>query len=140
MPHEFFPHTGDIGVRVWGSSREALFASAARAFVEVLVDPSTIRVSDAIVVTCRAPDLDLLLHGFLCELLFQFDARGRLVSDAEVVLARDGSQWVLEATTRGEPFDPARHHLKVLVKGVTYHQLSVVETADAWTGTVVFDI
>ena len=140
MPYAFFPHTGDIGVRVWGDSCATLIASAAQAFTEVLTDPSVVRGADAVALTMRAAAPDLLLRDFLDELLFQFDARHRLVRDADAVVTRDGDDWVLKAITHGEAWDPARHAIKVLVKGITYHQLSVVETADGWSATVVLDI
>lgn len=140
MSYEFFPHTGDLGVRVWGDSFESLAASAARAFLDAQTDPEAVRVADAVILTCRAPELDLVLHDFLSDLLFQFDARHRLVCDADIAVTRDGDLWVLDATTRGELYDPARHPIKVLIKGVTYHALAVAQTALGWEGTVVFDI
>ena len=140
MPYEFFPHTGDIGIRVWGRSLEELLRSAAQAFTTAVVDPASVRELEAVTVSCRASAPDLLLHDFLGELLFQFDARSRLVKDAEVAVAHDGESWLAEARTRGERIDAGRHHPKVLVKGITYHALAVNETAEGWQGTVILDI
>jgi SHS2 domain-containing protein len=140
MPYEFFPHTGDIGLRLWGASIEELMRSAALAFTDAVVDPASVRALDARHVTCRATAPDLLLHDFLAELLYQFDAHGRLVRDADVAVVRDGEEWTLDATTRGEPVDAARHAIRLLVKGVTYHALSAIETPEGWQGTVILDI
>ena len=140
MSYEFFPHTGDIGIRVWGGSLEELMRSAALAFTEAVVDPASVRPARPGVIACRAAAPDLLLHDFLGELLFECDARGRLVRDVEVDVRREGEFWVLDATTRGESFNPSRHQFRVLVKGVTYHALSVVETPEGWRGAVVLDV
>jgi SHS2 domain-containing protein len=140
VSHEFFPHTGDIGIRVWGGSIEELIRSAALAFTEAVVDPSSVRPVEPRALACRATAPDLLLHDFLGELLFECDARGRLVRDLEVTVGREGEAWTLDATTHGEPIDPSRHHLRMLVKGVTYHALSVTRTPDGWQGTVILDI
>jgi SHS2 domain-containing protein len=140
MPYEYFLHTGDLGIRVRGASLEELLESAALAFTEAVVDPASVRAADAETVACRAAAPDLLLHDFLSEVLYQFDARYRLVRDVEVTVARDGEEWALDATTRGELVDPARHEIRLLVKGVTYHALSVTEAADGWQGTVILDI
>jgi tRNA nucleotidyltransferase (CCA-adding enzyme) len=140
VPYEFFPHTGDVGMRVWGRSLEELMRSAVLAFTDTVADPASVRSSDEEVVTCRAAAPDLLLHDLLSELVYQLDARRRLVRDADVVIARDDDDWTLEATTWGEPIDAARHRLRVLVKGVTYHALSVSEAPEGWQGTVVLDI
>jgi SHS2 domain-containing protein len=140
MPYEFFPHTSDIGLRLWGASIEELLRSAALALTDAVVDPVSVRALDARHVTCRAAAPDLLLHDFLAELLYQFDAHGRLVRDADVAVVRDGEAWTLDATTRGEPVDAARHAIRLLVKGVTYHALSAIETPEGWQGTVILDI
>ena len=60
--------------------------------------------------------------------------------DADVAVVRDGEAWTLDATTRGEPVDAARHAIRLLVKGVTYHALSAIETPEGWQGTVILDI
>lgn len=140
MPYEFFPHTGDIGVRLWGASLEELMRSAALAFTDAVVDLASVRTLEVEHIGCRAAAPDLLLQGFLAELLYQFDAHGRLVRDADVVVGRDGRGWTLDATTRGEPIDADRHAIRLLVKGVTYHALSVVETPEGWRGTVILDV
>jgi SHS2 domain-containing protein len=140
MPYAFFPHTGDIGVRLRGASLAELAESAAQAFADVVTDPAGIREVDAAVLTARAAAPDLLLREFLNELLFQFDARRRLVASATVSVTRQGDLWLLEAATRGEAWDPDRHPVKVLVKAITYHALSACETPEGWMATVVFDI
>jgi SHS2 domain-containing protein len=140
MPYDYFPHTGDIGIRVWGGSVEEVMRSAALAFTDAVVDAASVREVETVEVSCRARAPDLLLHEFLSELLYQFDARGRLVRDADVAVTRGEDGWRLEARTRGEQLDAARHRPKALVKGVTYHALTVVETREGWQGTVILDI
>jgi|PlaIllAssembly_1097288.scaffolds.fasta_scaffold1422234_1 SHS2 domain-containing protein len=140
MPYEFFPHTGDIGIRLRGETLEALMQSALEAFTDAVVDRSTVRDVDAGAVSCRAPAPDLLLHEFLSEVLYQFDARGRLSAGADVTITREAGDWVLDARTSGEQIDAARHQPRVIVKGVTYHALSAAETAEGWEGTVILDI
>jgi len=140
MPYEFFPHTADIGMRVWGRSLEELMRSAVLALTDVVVEPASVRGAAKEIVTCRAAAPDLLLHDLLSELVYRLDARGRLVQDVELEIARDPDGWTLEAATWGEPIDAARHRIRVLVKGVTYHALTVNEGPDGWQGTVILDI
>jgi len=40
----------------------------------------------------------------------------------------------------GEPYDPARMDYHLEVKGVTYHDLEVVNQGSAWRGRVTFDV
>jgi SHS2 domain-containing protein len=114
--------------------------SAVLAFTGAIVDLASVREVETFGVSCRAAAPDLLLHDLLSELLYLFDARGKLVRDADVAVTRSEDGWLLEARARGEQLDVARHHPMVLVKGVTYHALTVVETGEGWQGTVILDI
>jgi SHS2 domain-containing protein len=136
----FFDHTGDIGVRLEGRTPDALFRAGAAAFAQSTTDPSRVRPCERRSLALEAAALDLLLVDFLSELLYLFDARQFVPCDADVHVEGASAAWRLQATVRGEPFDGARHPIKVLIKAVTYHALTVREDADGWHATVVFDI
>jgi SHS2 domain-containing protein len=87
----------------------------------------------------ESPELDLLLVDWLSELLFRFETTGFLVARATVELVT-ADVYRLGARIEGEPLDPERHAMKVLLKAVTYHGLQVKEHAGRWTATVIFDI
>jgi SHS2 domain-containing protein len=90
-------------------------------------------------ISLEAPELDLLLVDWLSELLFRFETTGFLVGRAVVELVA-ADVFRLGARVEGEPFDAARHPVKVLLKAVTYHGLEITEDAGRWTATVIFDI
>ncbi len=140
MPHEFFPHTGDIGVRVWAGSIAALFESAVEALADIVTDPSAVQARETIDLSCRAPGLDLLLHDFLSEVLFHLDTKARLPHSASVAVTRHGGLWSLQARLAFDLLDRERHPTKVEIKAVTYHALAVDRTGEGWRATVVFDI
>lgn len=142
MAFSFFDHTGDIGIHLTAATLEALFADAASAFTTVLTDPRTVRPAMAhpIVLRLEAPALDLLLADWLGELLHLFDARGWLAHHAEVKVRQAPSSSRLDASVFGEPLDPDRHGINVLVKGVTYHQLAVDFVDNQWRARVILDI
>jgi SHS2 domain-containing protein len=140
MSFSFFDHTGDIGIRLTAATLEALFADAASAFTTVLTDPSAVRPAMAHPITLEAPALDLLLADWLGELLHLFDARDVLVHHAEVKVRQAPSSSRLEASVFGEPLDPDRHGINVLVKGITYHQLAVDFVENQWCASVILDI
>ena len=52
----------------------------------------------------------------------------------------DKRKYFLLAETKGEKIDPAKHHLKVDVKAVTYHMLEVKRENSLWTAQVILDI
>jgi len=135
--YETFEHTADLGLRMRAKDLEGLFAEAARALFSVLVaDLETVRPLRGVAVSLEERKRDELLHDWLAELLYRFDAERLLLSEFDVHLTGSG----LTATARGEPIDPTRHQLDTEVKAVTYHGLKVEPTGDGWLAEVIVDI
>lgn len=81
-------------------------------------------------------DEDLFI-AWLREVLFVTQTSGWMFRRAEIdALEADRVRGRL----LGEPYDEARHQIDTEVKAVTYHALQVVQTADGWEATVVFDL
>ena len=141
MTVEFLDHTADVGVRITATSLEALFAEAAVALTATVTDVDQVEARVERCVTLRAADLNQLLVDWLGELVGQFDIEQFLGRVATVTLTRDGDGWRLEAELRGDIAESSRHAINVVVKGVTYHELHIEQTADGtWHTRVVFDI
>ena len=140
MPYEFFDHTGDIGVRVRAATVSDLFADAAAALTATLVDPSTVLGRAREWVALSAPSLELLLVDWLNDLVFRFDVDEFVTARVTPRIEHQQDEWKLEATIEGEQLEPARHRVKLLIKGVTYHQLEIVKTDRGFETSVVFDI
>jgi SHS2 domain-containing protein len=130
-------HTADIGFEAFGSSREEVFANAARALFHVVAEPDAVRPHESLEIRVAANDPPSLLVNWLSELLYLQDAEGWLFRDFEIHSLTDQS---LAAAARGEKLDPARHQLKLLVKAITYHQLSLEQTPAGWRAQVYVDI
>lgn len=138
---EFVPHTADVAVRMRAPTLEGLFAVAAAACTEALTDRSAVRTTDSRRLTLGPAEPDLLLVDWLHEVLYLFESEGFLVRRAEVSLAPDDTgAWTLDGQLRGEPRDAERHGLKLLIKAVTYHGLTIARDADGYSATVVFDV
>ena len=106
---------------------------------EAMTTPATVEPRAAEHVSLESPELDLLLVDWLSELLFRFETTQFLVSRATVEISTTDVHR-LGARIEGEPLDPQRHAMKVLLKAVTYHGLEVKEDTGRWTATVIFDI
>jgi len=141
-PFERIDHTADAGVLVRGRTLEALFVHAAEALFAVMFEPVPGPGPDDATerITVEAEDLPGLLQAWLSELLYRFEAEGRVATAFAVVrLDRAPGACALEAEVRSGPYDPARHALQTGLKAVTFHQLRVEETAGGWEAQVIFD-
>jgi len=143
MPYEYLPDIAiaDVAFRAEGRTLEDLFAAAAEATTNVMVDDlSTIRDKEEIHLDLSEDALDMLLFDFLNELIFLKDTRQLLLLAKNVRISAEGSRRRLLATLSGEQLDPARHPLNADVKAVTLHRFEVKETEEGWVATVVLDI
>ena len=136
----FFDHTGDVGVSLSAATLPELFGEAALAFTETVTDLTRVRYQSSHPVTITAATLDDLMVEWLGELLYRFEVQNLLVAVADLEVRETGAAWTLAGFVRGEPFDPARHEIRVLVKGVTYHRLGISQADGRWTTDVVLDI
>ena len=133
---EFFEHTADIGVRAFGRTLEELFANAARALYEIqgrfdLSDRRMIKIE------LSADSADELLVRWLSELLYRFSTESVCITHFRLQFTEPNK---LTAQMEGGVVDFSHSEVSEEVKAVTYHQLSVQQTADGWTATVIFDV
>jgi SHS2 domain-containing protein len=135
--YETFEHTADLGLRVRAPDLDTLFAEAAACLFSAIVeDPQTVRPLQRIDLRIDGADREYLLFDWLRELLYRFDSQHLLFGRFEVRVGEAG----LEATAWGEPLDADRHALAHEVKAITYHGLTVEQTADGWLAEVIVDI
>jgi len=88
-----------------------------------------------------AGDLEALLVNWLNEVLWWSDGKQIAFHEFHVQeMAHEPDNVRIAAIGTGEPRDLARHRAKLIIKGVTYHQLKLVETLDSWVAEVFLDV
>ncbi len=133
---EHFPHGADIGIRGFGATPAQAFEQAALALTAA-VTHAPIAPSNAIEVTCEAPDLELLLVDWLNKIIYEMAVRRMLFSGFDVRI--EGTS--LAATLWGEGVDVDRHAPACEAKGATYTALRVAQEDDGvWSAACVVDV
>ncbi len=134
---EHFAHGADIGVRGRGPTPAAAFEQTALALTAVVTDPASVRLVEAVHLSCRASDLELLLYDWLNLLVFHMASRRLLFREFQVTI----SGGDLEAEALGETVDVVRHTPAVEVKGATFTELAVRQEQDGrWCAQCVLDV
>lgn len=136
--YEFFDHTADMGVRVYGATLPELFTNAARALYAGMGEWKKTEDERQKTVELGAESVEDLLHDWLGELLFEFAAHRLMYDEFEFAELGPGR---LRVTARGGAVDWARSAARAEIKAVTYHQLRVEQLPDrSWRATVIFDV
>ncbi len=134
MRFEEIEHTADAGIRAYGATLNELFANAAEGMFSLIADLDGVKPVGEVRVRLDAQDVATLLVRWLSELLYLHETQQVLFSsfDAEV----RGSS--LDGRARGEAIDRKRHELKLAIKAVTRHGLTI--DPDRGIAQVIFDI
>ena len=143
MPYEFLEEgvTADVTFRATGADLPALFAAAAAATTNAMVEAlESVRPLVARSIGVEADDLEMLLYRFLGEIVFYKDAEALLMLAANIAIEETANSFRLRAELRGERIDPSRHALAGDVKAVTLHGLRVEHDGDLWSATVTLDV
>lgn len=124
-------------MRGFGATKAGAFEQAALALTAVIVDPATVEARERVLLSCEAPDDELLLAEWLNAIIYEMATRRMLFGGFRVSIA--GTRLAAEAW--GEPTDVARHHPAVEVKGATYTTLRVAqEEGGTWVAQTVVDV
>lgn len=130
-------HPADLGIEAEGSTLRDAFAAAAYGLVSIILDPAAVETRESRDVSLDASDREQLLVKWLSEILYLYDGQGFVAKEFEIDRL---TPTLLNARVQGEMFDLHKHHTKLDVKAVTYHQLEIAETNNGVRVRVFLDI
>ncbi len=133
----FLDHPSDIGIEARGATCAEAFTRAAVALISLILDPSTVDASERRSITLQATDSEQMLVRWLSEILYLYDGQGFVPKDFTVSQCTPAR---LEATVAGESLRAGKHHVRMDIKAVTYHQLAVWQDDEGWGVRVYLDI
>lgn len=135
--YEVIDHTADIGICVKAATLEKLFALAAGAMFDLMVDLSDVQHVKREEISLQADSLDELLVVWLNELLFRAEVEKMFFSRFEVDSVDDK---FLKASVMGQIYRENVHSIDTHVKAATYHQLEISACDGGWCARVIFDV
>jgi len=130
-------HTGDIQIKVFGSSITELFNNAAYALFDVITDTSKIDSHLAETIEVTGTDKEELLVNWLSELNYLFLTESKVFYKFEIEYFKENE---LTATAIGEKYNSHEHPLQTEIKAVTFHDLRIEKIGKHWETKIVFDI
>jgi len=135
--YEQFPHTADIGVRVYGRDLKELFANAAFAMFDITADLEGLKAETEASFELAADNYEELLIAWLEELLYSFCTKQLIFSEFTI---DELDQKHLKASARGRAIAANRNRLKTEIKAATYSGLEIKKTDDGYSVEIIFDV
>jgi protein archease len=138
--YRFLDHMTDAIIEAYGSTLEEAFENAAKALCDTMIDLKTVRGEREIKLSAKGNDLYLLLFDWLDKVMLLLVADRIAMSQFSVEIKQHNSDYLLEGITRGEPLELDRHHYKVEIKAVTYHEMEIRQEKDMITTRFLLDL
>ncbi|MEM5829890.1 MAG: archease [Candidatus Aenigmatarchaeota archaeon] len=129
--------TADVAFEAYGKELNELFANAALAMFEVMINTKQIEPKVERKVEVEGSDLESLMFNWLNELLIFVDSENIAFSEFKVEI--DEKNFKLKAVCKGEVIDRNKHETRTHVKACTYHKMEIKKN-ESWKARVILDI
>lgn len=132
--YEVLEHTGDVKIRVYGKSKEELFANAMLGMMAVLNPKSKVQNPKVQSINIKSTDTNTLLVDFLNEVNYLRQVHKEMYDTVEFHKFSDVS---LDAELHGYKVEEFGED----IKAVTFHELDVRKNSQGlWETVIVFDV
>ena len=138
--YRFLDHMTDAIIEAYGSTLEEAFENAAKALCDTMIDLKTVRAKREIKISAKGNDLYSLLFDWLDKVMLLLVADRIAMSQFSVKIKQHNNGYLLESIAGGEPLELDRHHYKVEIKAVTYHEMQIKQEKDMITAKFLLDL
>lgn len=137
--YRYLDHMTDAIIEAYGGTLEEAFENAARGLNDTMIDLKTVRPNREIKIAATGHDLQSLLFDWLDKVMLLLVADGIVMSEFSVKIKQKGG-YSLEGVAKGERLDLDKHHYKVEIKAVTYHEMQITEEKGKATVRFLLDL
>lgn len=130
--------TADVAFEAYGKDLDKLFANAALAMFDVMINTKQVKPKIKKSVAVNGNDLQSLLFNWLNKLLIFVDAENLAFSEFDVKV--DEKNLELKAVCKGEKMNRRKHETRTAVKAATYHKMEIKKEEGFWRARVILDI
>ncbi len=139
--YHFIDHTADIAVEVKGDTVEELFIASASAWQKSVIEKNEIKLVNKKEIKLNELSYEELLVSFFDELNFLLLTKKWIMGKIDKISINEKNEmYSLSVAVTGEEIDNSRHHLKVEIKAVTFHQMEIKKVNNKYSTRIIFDI
>jgi protein archease len=137
--YRYLDHMTDAVIEAYGSTLEEAFESAAKALNDTMIDLKEVKPDMEVRIQASGHDLQELLFDWLDRVMLLLVADGIVMSEFSVKI-RQGNGYSLEGVAEGEKLNLKKHHYKVEIKAVTYHEMEIRQASGSATVRFLLDL
>jgi SHS2 domain-containing protein len=136
----YLDHVTDAIVEAYGSSLDEAFENSAKGLVNTMIDLEQITPDQEYEIVAKGYDVKSLLYDWLEKVMLGLLIDNIALSDFKVKVSKNNGNYFLKGIAKGEVLDLKKHHYKIEIKAVTYHEMEIKQTENIITTRFLLDL
>lgn len=138
--YRYLDHMTDAVIEAYGSTLEEAFENAAKGLNDTMIELKDVIPEREVQINAKGSDLYELLFDWLDRVMLLLVADGFAMSQFKVRIKKVNANYELKGLAKGEKLDLTKHHYKVEIKAVTYHEMQIQKEGDNYTLRFLLDL
>jgi len=129
---EYLDHMTDAYLRIRGQTMNEAFEYSAMGLVNIMYNIENVEKKQQIHIFAEGDELENLLFDWLDKILLLMLIDKVIFSKfkIDITLDKPSDKYLLTGYGEGELVDISKHELKVEIKGITYHEMKILNYKD----------
>jgi protein archease len=136
----YLDHMTDVIVEAFGNTLEDAFANSARGLVNAMFELSEVIPNMEIKIYADGYDLESLLYNWLEKIILVMLIDKIIISNLKVNISERNGYYSIIGVATGEHIDLEKHHYKIEIKAVTYHEMTIKQDCTGVTIRFLLDL
>lgn len=125
--YTYLDHITDAYIEAYGDSMEEAFSYAAKGTINVMFEINDIRGKNKFELNVEGHDYSELLFNWLDRIILLIAIDNKVASDFDLKISKLDSKYHLTGFAMTESTDISKHGYKTEIKGVTYHEMEILQ-------------
>ena len=130
----------DAIIEAYGSTLDEAFENSAKGLVNTMFNIKEITPDQEYEIIAKGYDIESLLYDWLEKVMLRILIDNIVLSDFKVKISESNGNYFLKGIVKGELLDLQKHHYKVEIKAVTYHEMEIKQKGNIITTRFLLDL
>ena len=136
----YLEHVTDAYIEAYGESMEEAFSYAAKGTVNVMFAIKDIQGTSKVDFRIEGVDYYELLFNWLERVHLLITIDNKVISNFQLKICKLDSKFQLTGSGIAETIDITRHGYKTEIKGVTYHEMEILQQGNRYKVKFILDL
>jgi SHS2 domain-containing protein len=133
-------HVTDAYIEAYGESMEEAFSYAAKGTVNVMFEIKDIQGTSKVDFRIEGVDYYELLFNWLERVHLLITIDNQVISNFQLKITKLDSKFQLTGSGMAETIDITKHVYKTEIKGVTYHEMEILQQGNQYKVKFILDL